>query len=512
MRSAPWLALAGLCLALCGCLDVEDEWTINPDGSGKVTHRVIQDVKAFPGSMKPTAKKLASEVLEKSLGVEAWADVETKTLEDGKVYFKGTAYFKDVTSVDLEHAVIDPRFKREEGRLVVELEADRGKAGNAGGPKMPKDLASQKVMLKMLGAQLGSMMGGLKGVTKLHLPGKVGALEGFAQEEGALVARVSAKRFKALFNELSQDTEALEKADLAGPGGKERFEALMTQALFGAGGGGAASIDLSAAKARFDYGAELAEAKEKTKALFEQLGLPIPGPDGPPLKGIRIGSLCYVHHQSAGDFSMMSDFQPHAQLNLSADLASEVLEVRGGRLLRALDQAGEPLLLDKHSQIDVQLRDENKVVQLSFKTGLPQGQGFKELHGYVEYLLPGESREVDLGIEALAAGSEGKEYAATIKKIRKQEWNDTRVIELELKGIEASAIKGGTILDAQDQEREMEVDPGYSFGGKTTLRLTTKAKSGDLPKQGRILLEIYSTRTRHKSYFTLVDLGRSGGR
>ena len=58
----------------------------------------------------------------------------------------------------------------------------------------------------------------------------------------------------------------------------------------------------------------------------------------------------------------------------------------------------------------------------------------------------------------------------------------------------------------------VEVDPGYSFGGKTTLRLTTKAKSGDLPKQGRILLEIYSTRTRHKSYFTLVDLGRSGGR
>ncbi|HBP20748.1 MAG TPA: hypothetical protein DEA08_23535 [Planctomycetes bacterium] len=512
MRSAPWLALAGLCLALCGCLDVEDEWTINPDGSGKVTHRVIQDVKAFPGSMKPTAKKLANEVLEKSAGIEAWEDVETRTLEDGKLFFKGTGYFKDVTAVDLEHAVIDPRFRREEGRLLVELEADRGKAGNSSGPKMPKDIASQKMMLKMMGAQLSSMMGGLKGVTKLHLPGKVGAVEGFAQEEGALVARVSAKRFKGLFDELSRDTEALKKADLAGPGGKERFEAMMTQALFGKGGGGTASIEVAGAKPRFDYAAALAAAKEKSKALFEKLGLPIPGPDGPPLQGMRIGSLCYVHHKSAGDFSMMSDFQPHTQLKLSADLASKVLEVRGGRLLRAVDEAGNAILLGKHAKIEVQLRDQNKKVQLSLKTGLPQGQGFKELHGYVEYLLPGESREVDLGIEALSDGSKGKEYSATIKKIRKQEWNDSRVIELELKGIEASSIKGGMILDTQDQEREVEVHPGYSFNGKTTLRITTKPKSGDLPKQGRILLEIYTTRTRHKSYFTLEDLGRTGGR
>ena len=91
----------GLLLVTSGCFDTTEDFTINPDGSGKVVHEcTFQPVNLNlgnndnqdPGVVLTNAIR---EVLENSKGVEAWRDVSFKTLDDGRTYFKGTAYFKD---------------------------------------------------------------------------------------------------------------------------------------------------------------------------------------------------------------------------------------------------------------------------------------------------------------------------------------------------------------------------------------------------------------------------------
>src|SRR5258706_3042028 len=98
-RSTAFLSVA-LALLLAGCLDLDNEFMLNPDGSGKVKIKCI----SAPVSFNLTDKKPPEEVLktnvrqtlEQSEGVDAWSDVVAAIRDDGKMSFSGTAYFKDI--------------------------------------------------------------------------------------------------------------------------------------------------------------------------------------------------------------------------------------------------------------------------------------------------------------------------------------------------------------------------------------------------------------------------------
>ncbi len=114
---------------IVGCIETKDEFTVNPDGSGKVIHELTfpaMNLEAgfqtmgggAPGEMgggKPPSemaggkpsdpnaqlKNSVREILSKSSGVDAWKDVSYKITDDGRMYFKGTAYFPDINSLSI---------------------------------------------------------------------------------------------------------------------------------------------------------------------------------------------------------------------------------------------------------------------------------------------------------------------------------------------------------------------------------------------------------------------------
>jgi hypothetical protein len=89
-----------------GCIDGQAVLSINKDGSGKVAYEGIFDWPGYCAAMgldcKTTEKFFFAE-LEKMLtgeGFETWNQVSWKLLSDGRCYFKGTAYFRDINKTD----------------------------------------------------------------------------------------------------------------------------------------------------------------------------------------------------------------------------------------------------------------------------------------------------------------------------------------------------------------------------------------------------------------------------
>ena len=91
---------------ICGCINGQAVLSINKDGSGKVTFEGLFDYPAYSAAaaenyteIKPFFLNQIKKMLT-SGGFEAWDNVIWKFLDDGRCYFKGTAYFEDINKTD----------------------------------------------------------------------------------------------------------------------------------------------------------------------------------------------------------------------------------------------------------------------------------------------------------------------------------------------------------------------------------------------------------------------------
>jgi hypothetical protein len=88
-------------LLFFGCLDVEQRYTLNPDGSGKVAvdARMIEwGLDENDENFRNDLRQKIKGYLEGAEGVDAWRDV-TYSFEESKIHFKGTAYFPDLAKL-----------------------------------------------------------------------------------------------------------------------------------------------------------------------------------------------------------------------------------------------------------------------------------------------------------------------------------------------------------------------------------------------------------------------------
>src|SRR5438445_786747 len=104
----PKILTAAACLSaallLSGCFETKEEFTLNPDGSGKVVHESSFQNMNLSGDNEATEESLKeaiAKVIEGAKGVDAWRDVSYKRLDDGRLYFKGTAYFKKLSDLNI---------------------------------------------------------------------------------------------------------------------------------------------------------------------------------------------------------------------------------------------------------------------------------------------------------------------------------------------------------------------------------------------------------------------------
>ena len=102
-----WILLVVGVAAIAGCVEEKKEYTINPDGSGKVNCDIVFAPfnLNFGGEEAAPESQIKTEIekiLKESKGVDAWQNVSFELTDEGKIHFVGTAYFADINKLDIE--------------------------------------------------------------------------------------------------------------------------------------------------------------------------------------------------------------------------------------------------------------------------------------------------------------------------------------------------------------------------------------------------------------------------
>ena len=116
----PSAVIAGLAAILTGCIEMEQQVTLNPDGSGKLTVTsavAIPDLGGLGGDgAKPDPRGQAREIVVgilRSEGIEAWTNVKYEVGKDGKSRATATGFFPDVTKVRISNQLAGDKVEKE---------------------------------------------------------------------------------------------------------------------------------------------------------------------------------------------------------------------------------------------------------------------------------------------------------------------------------------------------------------------------------------------------------------
>jgi hypothetical protein len=198
---------------LPGCLSMQSKSVVflNPDMSGKCTYEIkmgkdLAGIMSMPkGDMfgltglsenvskkRPTdpALALASKILS-SPTIEAWKDVQFGLIKKDTVFFKGTAYFKDITKISL--SMLDSTvkvYKDLQGNMVLEISEMKDKkdtakstpASDSIAKNMGKGLFKNMGMSDILHYYMASLVKGLDIKSTYQLPGKIVSCSNFVKK------------------------------------------------------------------------------------------------------------------------------------------------------------------------------------------------------------------------------------------------------------------------------------------------------------------------------------------
>ncbi len=512
--------------AAAGCIESEQDYTLNPDGSGKVAvtwaHAPLD---MGPGDRKPdeAAKKAVKDEIEQCEGVDAWKDVTWTLRDDGKVQFKGVAYFKDLSKLHLHlqgMKLTRLRHVKEAGGLAVVLEF-----GDKAEDRKPEPISDEdaKAKVKTERAQyqqskplFESMLKELKSRVKVSLPGAVGAASNFKKAGGSAVeCTLEGKALFKLLDELMMDDAWLTKQikERGGlKGGPITDEASM-QKLFGEKGPVRAATS-GALKASFDYEAEAAPARAAMAELLKKFGGK--GPAAPPSKGgafkdLKVAGVQIVYAFDAQRGMMpLNTGQAGLKIALVGELPGSVLAMKEGRLEKAVSDAGDDLLPKEkfHRAIHwPRLSTDKGAVCFEVQLNLPgeKAKGIKELSGVLQYVVGEKTKSVDLGIAEFNPGAKGRELGAEIAKVEDSQFQQGhQQLELKLKA-SMDAIQSVDFLDEGGTKLAVRASGHWQQGETTQFTYTLKGK---FPPKGKIVVNLYDDLKTYEIPFKVenVDL------
>ncbi len=304
---AAMLAAAAL---VVGCIETKQDYTLNPDGSGKVVFELIMGdmpmgfgAETEPPDPELQAKRLAKQILDGSKGVDAWSDVQVARTDDGRSRFNGTAYFKDFSKLKFQTASMEGlSFAKDEmGGMVLSLE-QKGEAKPPATPpppipedKMAERLAAERAKYQQMRILMEAVVAKAKVDLGFLLPGTLAEVSNFRKEPSGSVriALDGAKVLAAMDKVMADDAyvrQAMTTGTGMGPGPK--MDDNIREMLFGTKGPVRARVT-GPFSARFAYDSEVAAAKGAYPKMIERLGLdklpPPPPVTTPPGFGLPDG-------------------------------------------------------------------------------------------------------------------------------------------------------------------------------------------------------------------------------
>ncbi len=298
-------ALIGLaCLLAAGCVQGEQTYTLNPDGSGKVAIVLVTPFSPTdlffgapgrPGGKPPSLAEQKRAFLEKVLNtsraVDAWKDVSAEYTPEGLLKFQGTAYFKDLKNFKTDPGGQSPaRLERQPDgslRLVFAPESLRTDL-NRPGPKAdqpdPRKLNDQEldeyILTKRVQYQTAKplfrgLLTDLKLTFTFRLPGEVSGVKGYRPEgKRAVSFALDGNKLLKLWDDLMKRDNAFFRKNLRAGGDADLFRGSeQSLKLLGLNWHEAVAVVARPDGPQFDYAKEVAAARAAYPAMRKRLGL-----------------------------------------------------------------------------------------------------------------------------------------------------------------------------------------------------------------------------------------------
>jgi hypothetical protein len=510
-RVVAGLLLGGL---LSGCFETKQEFTLNPDGSGKVIHECsFQPVDLMAGDNddpETALTKAVADVLKDTRGIEVWKDVTYKRLDDGRVNFKGTAYFKDLNEVDFgSQGMLKFGWAGDAaGGGVLSLrkdepDADAEKPAELTAVERAAKVKEERAKFQQTKPMMAAMVGTMQHSVLINLPSVPTEVSNFAKREKSLAIKMDGGKILTAMDTLMADDAwvAAHGGDMD-EGGPE-FDDRFNEVMFGTKGPVRAVIAKGAAPA-FDYAAEVAAAQESYAALRSALGASKgtgPAAKGEPLKGLEVVGLQTVLKVPKGfDFGPFIS-KPGLKVALHAQFAGTILSVSDESALEVATASDGSSLLDS-DEVELEsvnlAEDQTSVMfEVNLATPKPGVTGIKELSGTLEYVVAEGTRELDLGITELKAGAKGTELGAAIKEIDAGERQITLDVNLDPDDIISfEAVAGNTRVELERN----------GYGGFNKNYTYTLSYEGKLPAGAKLVLTLHDNIQTFKVPFTLKDV------
>lgn len=297
------VATVTLLAAACSVRPQRHEYSLNPDGSGKVVYEVtdgdtrlalmFMDSPTSAGFKRHKLEQIRPGFIEaflgKSEGVVAWQDIQWKVGHDG-LAFQGTAYFENVAKLRLHRAYpFSLRLQRsEDGTLWLETVAEPATEPIAPWPEtddtkkaLAREEAPKEPAATWMAKQYRTALA--KEAWKkepnralldviVHLPGRPRSVSLFSADARTETVHITYRYHDVMkaITELHADEAFLRNQPPAGRA-PWPLDALHAK-LFGAKGMPRAAITGRLAP-RFDFRAEVEAARKALPALREKLGL-----------------------------------------------------------------------------------------------------------------------------------------------------------------------------------------------------------------------------------------------
>lgn len=506
MKKHPILMLL-MTLFCIGCYETKLDYTINPDGTGKVLVEVksasVMDMNQSGGE---TA--LAKDVLKNAAGIDTWKEIEVKKTDDGKNYFKGTAYFKDITKVRFKSiSMMDSVnfYKDAQSNLILEIGNDsKSEQKTAEKSKMSKEeqdkyIAEQKGQFQQMKPMLGAILGTMKTDVRFRIPGKIEKTSNFAKEkDGSLRITFDGQKMLNAFDKLLADDAWWRQQILAGSDLKKNppsgFE--INEQLFGEKGPVRATAK-GKFQTFFDYTKEMTAAQDQYDAMIVSLGLSDASAKSAekavPYKGGNFKNVKIVRtalsNLSDPDYNMFGNDQS-CRLSLMGELPGALLSADKAVLTKATADNGDDLLqADEWSRETTFLQlSQNKTFVLwdvSLLLPGPKVKGIQELSGFVYASSAQGSKSVSSGIMQFKEGEHGTSFDVSIESIKSYEGSQEIYLRFNSS---CSMIKDVQVLDPIGNilETQKYSTSNYEEGCSMSLYY-----QGTFPARGSFKIEVY---------------------
>ena len=540
-RLARFLSItASLCAftLLTGCFETKDEFTVNPDGSGKVTHECSFQQVNLGGDSEATEdslKEAIGKVITEAKGVEAWRDVSYKRLDDGRLFFKGTAYFTNLNTLDMPNqTMLEFDWKKSGGGAVLTLRTNKSEKKEGLQVKKEavdwskltpdermKKLKEERAKFQQAKAMMSAFMGSMKHEAIFHLPGKVGESANFTKDaSGALRLQFEGAKLLAAMEKLvNDDAWAAKNVDSLGGQEKPMMDDAVNEMVFGSKAPVRAAV--SGGQPLFNYAMEVAAAKKEMVEIRKKLGVgstvvTVAAPaQGGSLKSVKVVGVRLVSDLNPGRKN--SDFRPFHQepgytLALLVEFPGSILGVTDeSAFTAAIADDGSDLLQSSEwkRKINWPKLSEDKasaLIEAELKLPAPGVKGLKELSGTLEYQVASATKEVTLGFTNLQVGAKGAELGAQIKSI-KEGWNKDGSQQMELKlNLKKDNLKAvWLVIDGAKTELKQS---GYGGGGNS-YTFTYESKTA-FPANGKLVAEVYDQMQTFTTTFKLENISLLG--